>query len=216
MTSNTRLAELSTLIQEKTAIVDAHIKEKNLPAPSFDASYPPLLDLPDNVAAARLAALEAMDELEAHLRGPANSLYYKLIHVRFSGSCIQNFTDQEQSMDIATLHIMAKYHLAETFPLDGTSTVEDIAKKSGLDKTDCERIIRHLISHRLLSTPKPGRHRTFCWISGHGHSTAPAHFLRFHTLQCVGGRPSSRYRREAISRIRGDDRVSLQYLSTYR
>jgi hypothetical protein len=64
------LLELTGIIQEKSAEVDKFIRERGLPQPSFDHSYPPILKLSPEADAARQAALEAIDELRCHLLGP--------------------------------------------------------------------------------------------------------------------------------------------------
>lgn len=64
------LLQLTNTIHQRTAEVDAYIQASGLPEPSFDPSYPPILRLSPEVDAARNAALEAIDELRAHLLGP--------------------------------------------------------------------------------------------------------------------------------------------------
>jgi hypothetical protein len=81
MTTSTRLSQLTALIAEKTAEVDCYIQEKNLPQPSFNASYLPGLELQGSVSVARSAALEAIDELRAHLLGPMGCLYDAVTNV---------------------------------------------------------------------------------------------------------------------------------------
>jgi hypothetical protein len=83
MTSNCRLLELTALIHENTRQVDTYIRDNNLPPPSFDHSYPPVLDLPSKVDVARSAALEAISELQAHLLGPIGSIWGVLAQVSY-------------------------------------------------------------------------------------------------------------------------------------
>ena len=64
------LLQLTNTIQERTAEVDAYIEVNGLPEPSFNSSYPPILQLSPEADAARNAALEALEELRAHLSGP--------------------------------------------------------------------------------------------------------------------------------------------------
>ena len=68
----------------KVKDVDSYIHENNLPDPSFDASYSPVLQLPPKVDASRKAALEALDELRDHLLGPMGSIVEAVTSVRFS------------------------------------------------------------------------------------------------------------------------------------
>lgn len=82
MGSNRRLLQLSSLIQENTAKVDAYIKSSGLPEPSFEASCPPILDLSPEADAARNAALEALDELRDHLLSPLGMITGAIAEVR--------------------------------------------------------------------------------------------------------------------------------------
>jgi hypothetical protein len=81
MTSTGRLIQLVGILQEKVGEVDTYIHENDLPDPSFDANYPPVLVLPPSQDAARKAALEALDELRDHLLGPVGTIYEAVANV---------------------------------------------------------------------------------------------------------------------------------------
>jgi hypothetical protein len=81
MASEGRLMKLCAFIHDNVAKVDACIKEKNLPEPSFDASCPPVLNLPSEVDDARNKALEALDELRDHLLGPVGVVMSSVMNV---------------------------------------------------------------------------------------------------------------------------------------
>jgi hypothetical protein len=83
MSSRNRLLELTALIYENTKQVDSYLRNNNLPPPSFDQSYPPVLYLPSEVDVARSAALEAISELQAHLLGPIGSIWGVLAQVSY-------------------------------------------------------------------------------------------------------------------------------------
>jgi len=76
-----RIVELSSIIEQKTRKIDEYFAANNLLSPSFDASTPPDLPLPPDIAEAKEAALEAMDELQALLLGPMPKIFHDLIHV---------------------------------------------------------------------------------------------------------------------------------------
>lgn len=76
------MLQLTNTIQERTAEVDAYIEVNGLPEPSFNSSYPPILQLSPEADAARIAALEALDELRAHLRGPMGMVMDHLEEVK--------------------------------------------------------------------------------------------------------------------------------------
>lgn len=90
MTSCSRLLQLTELLHAKVQDVDNYLRDKNLPDPSFDASYRPVLDLPQDVDAARKAALEALDELRDHLLGPMGVIYEAVTSV--CSQCLYNMT----------------------------------------------------------------------------------------------------------------------------
>lgn len=78
MESSRVLLQLTDTIKQKVAEVDGFIKAEALPEPSFDASYPPVLQLSPEAEAARDAALEALDELRAHLMGPLGMVLHHI------------------------------------------------------------------------------------------------------------------------------------------
>jgi hypothetical protein len=88
MGSDRRLLQLSTLIQDNTATVDAYIKENGISQPSFDPSNSPVLHFPPEVDVARNTALEALDELRDHLLGPVGSITNAVTDV----SCYYHYT----------------------------------------------------------------------------------------------------------------------------
>ena len=65
-----KIAELSSVIARNTASVDEYIRSHNLPQPSFDVDGPVDLKLPEEVEEARVAAIDASQELNDLLRGP--------------------------------------------------------------------------------------------------------------------------------------------------
>jgi hypothetical protein len=75
-----RLAELSKIIAEKTAVIDAYLIEKGLPQPSFDPDGPaelgPIAREDEHVQKARIELIDATKELRDLAIGPAESLRY--------------------------------------------------------------------------------------------------------------------------------------------
>lgn len=74
MTVMTRIAELALIISTNTEEVDAHLARRGLPSPSFDPDGPAGALRDSQIAAARLAILEATDELHALMLGPVELL----------------------------------------------------------------------------------------------------------------------------------------------
>ncbi|KAF2864873.1 O-methyltransferase-domain-containing protein [Massariosphaeria phaeospora] len=141
MAAPSRIVSLATSIEQNTRIVDTYINENGLPSPSFAASTPPDIPLPAEISKAKDEALEAMDELQALLLGPMNKVVHDLIHVPTS---------------LTSLHAIAKLDLASKFPPNTTTTIAELAQKSGLHESDCTRLVRHAVNHRLFTEPSPG------------------------------------------------------------
>ena len=81
MSSPKRLTELSAFLHEQVTKIDDYIALSDIPSPSFQATCPPTLKLPQDVDAARQAALEALDELRDHLLGPVGAVTEMALYV---------------------------------------------------------------------------------------------------------------------------------------
>ncbi|KAJ4358934.1 hypothetical protein N0V95_002640 [Ascochyta clinopodiicola] len=136
MTSTRVLLDLTQRIQESTAKVDKYIEDNNLPEPTFEAFYPPILRLSPEADAARRAALEALDELRAHLQGPLGMVMH---HVG-------------EMSQLVSLHGMTAFGIPSALPADGSTTsIADIATKTGMHPDDTKTLIRHASSRHLVS-----------------------------------------------------------------
>lgn len=69
------IAQLAAVVASNTQRIDAYLAEKGLPQPSFDASGPFDLQLPEELEQCRQAALLAGEELNELLQGPRELLY---------------------------------------------------------------------------------------------------------------------------------------------
>lgn len=67
---SSRIGELSAIIARTTAEVEAYLHSHNLPLPSFNVDGPTDLLLPEEIDNARVAAIDATQELNDLLRGP--------------------------------------------------------------------------------------------------------------------------------------------------
>ncbi len=72
--TTTRIAELSSLIADNTAKIDAYLASNGASTPSFDATTPSHVLLNSNIAGPRQIVLEATDELHALVLGPVGVL----------------------------------------------------------------------------------------------------------------------------------------------
>ncbi|PVH96576.1 S-adenosyl-L-methionine-dependent methyltransferase [Periconia macrospinosa] len=136
-----RIVELASSIEQNTRKVDDYFAANALPSPSFDPSTPPDLPLPPDIAQAKEAVLEAMDELQALLLGPMPKIFHDLIHTPTS---------------LTSLHAIARFKWANSFGPTETTTTSKLAETAGLHKADVDRLVRHAISSRLLLEPSPG------------------------------------------------------------
>jgi hypothetical protein len=75
-----RLLELSNIIAEKTAVIDAYLDEKGLPQPSFDPDGPaelgPIAREDEHIQKARIELIDATKELRDLAIGPADTVRY--------------------------------------------------------------------------------------------------------------------------------------------
>ncbi|KAF2123220.1 S-adenosyl-L-methionine-dependent methyltransferase [Lophiotrema nucula] len=136
-----RIVALSTTIHENTQIVDSYLAENGLPSPSFDISTPPDLSLPSDIAKAKEAILEAIDELQTLMLGPMGKIFHEYAHT---------------PTNLTSMHAIAKFKMANSFPPNETTTVAKLAKSAGMNEGDCKRVVRHVLSHHLFLEPSPG------------------------------------------------------------
>jgi len=78
--SPSRIAELSALVASHTKQIDDYLAKEGLPQPTFDASGPADLHLPPQLEKARVAVIQATQELNDLLQGPRELLFNH--HVR--------------------------------------------------------------------------------------------------------------------------------------
>ena len=74
-----RLSELSSIIAQKTAEIEAYLAAKGLPQPSFHPDAPTELGIAredENILKARVALIDATKELRDLAVGPDDSLRY--------------------------------------------------------------------------------------------------------------------------------------------
>ncbi|KAK4451383.1 S-adenosyl-L-methionine-dependent methyltransferase [Podospora aff. communis PSN243] len=140
MAPKSRIAELAALIQEKTTVLDEYYAAHNLPSPSFDESYPAVVQLPKDIEAARDVVTEANDELSALLKGPVSSIYYDI--ARTSMFC--------------SVGAIAKFNLANSFPPNTTTTFAQMAAFSNLPVSAVQRLVRHAIAYHVFAEPTKG------------------------------------------------------------
>ncbi|CAO1604437.1 hypothetical protein XANCAGTX0491_007994 [Xanthoria calcicola] len=146
MTVMTRIAELALIISTNTEQVDAHLARRGLPSPSFDPDSPAGTLRDSQIVAARLAILEATDELHALMLGPVELL-----------------TRQQPFNSWISLQAIVKFGLASSFPHgQDEASFADIAAASSLPEATVRRLLRHAMAFRIFQEPSEGivRHTT--------------------------------------------------------
>lgn len=136
-----RIGQLADTIQRNTSMFDEYICTHGLQSPSFDPDGPLLeMDLPPVIRAARLAVIDATQELRDLMIGPRETLMAMACSGKAEGDTIYS------------------YGVAQLVPQDrgGTITYEELATKTGLEVRPLKTVLRSAIAHRVFSEPIPG------------------------------------------------------------
>jgi hypothetical protein len=72
--TQTRIAELASIISTQTGIVDQYLQSHGIASPSFEVSYIETTPLPQEIIASKNAIFEATEELNALIAGPIGIL----------------------------------------------------------------------------------------------------------------------------------------------
>ena len=136
MASSSRIAILAAEIQENTSKVDAYLKENGIPSPSFSPDNPLHVEVPEEIAAAQNAVVDATDELKTLMLGPVPHL----VQTAFLGVS-----------EMISLHSVCRFNIAKTF--ETTTTVQELASLTKLDESDLRRILQHAVTNHIFSQP---------------------------------------------------------------
>ncbi|KAI1264672.1 S-adenosyl-L-methionine-dependent methyltransferase [Xylariaceae sp. FL1019] len=141
MGGDSRITELSTLIAQKTALINEFFVQNNLPTPSLSTDATPRLPIPDeahDIHNARTAVIEACSELKALLLGPRELLKF-------------NWTAY------VSVKAILRLKLDQTFGVGHTTTFSAMSHSSGVDVKIVKRLVRHaIINHRFFREDAPG------------------------------------------------------------
>ncbi|KAK0105630.1 hypothetical protein ONS95_004160 [Cadophora gregata] len=141
MASTSKLIELAATITRETEKLDKYMKEKGLPAPSFEPDAP--LNFPKLDAEAKRAREEivrATKELGDLVTGPTESVRWMA-------------WDHNNSLSLQAIY---HYKIAQSFPLDSTATFSQLATTTGLDELNLRRFLRHAMTNRIFREVSPG------------------------------------------------------------
>ncbi|KAI5928621.1 S-adenosyl-L-methionine-dependent methyltransferase [Camillea tinctor] len=170
MAESRSLDELSSIVQRSLSTINGALKEKGLPQPSFAHGGPTTFTLPDGLDQARTEALEAIDEIQALLRGPIDYLFYRGILA---------------ALEIGTWDLLTQFSVPQHLGADETLSYAELAQRAGLPEDDTRRIVRGALSLRVFEAVLPPsgdggeekvRHNALSWTL----ATVPeaASFLR--------------------------------------
>ncbi|CZR63074.1 related to sterigmatocystin 7-O-methyltransferase precursor [Phialocephala subalpina] len=139
--STSQLIELAGIITRETEKLDKYLKDNGSPQPSFDVDGPanfPKLD--EDMKKAREEVVRATKELGDLVAGPTESIRWMA-------------WDHNNSL---SLHAIYHYKIAQSFPINETTTFTQIAEKTGLDEINVRRFMRHAMTNRIFKEVEPG------------------------------------------------------------
>ncbi|VBB79779.1 Putative O-methyltransferase [Podospora comata] len=136
---NVSILALAEGILSKTKEITAYLQSNNLPASTFSpssASPPNKADYRELQGSLRTL----LEDLQRLVDGPA--LFYRHFLMR--------------GYEIAAFQIALDFDFFTLIPAEGEISVEELAKKAGLDTDKTGRVVRLLITHRFFQERKKG------------------------------------------------------------
>ncbi|RAH84214.1 O-methyltransferas-like protein [Aspergillus japonicus CBS 114.51] len=136
--ASSRIVELATRISENTAIVDAYLRENQLPSPSFDEDGPVDFAIQgEEVKKAHEEAIALSWELHRLLLGPSHFL--------------------RPVPNGLSLQAISKHDIATKVPVHGKISYAALAQQCGLSEINTRRFVRYaIVHHRVFCEPQPG------------------------------------------------------------
>ncbi|KAF2163211.1 hypothetical protein M409DRAFT_68527 [Zasmidium cellare ATCC 36951] len=135
----TKIVELSTVIAEKTKVVDEYFKKNGLATPSFDLDGPTRIAIPPQekeASDALTAVLSATRDLNQLLTGPTGVLM------------------GTSPNDCLSLQAVYRFKIAQALPVGEEWSFEDLSKKVGLNVIDLRRLVRHAMCNHIFREPR--------------------------------------------------------------
>jgi hypothetical protein len=135
----TSIVALSQEILTLTEKIATYLSDKNLPEPSFDASYGGTPNDPEfEVFQAPL--IEALADLSLLIQGP--KIFLRTFSLAFQ--------------DLAAFQIALEFGFFTKVPLEGSITSEELAKAAGLAEDITASSVRLLATQRIFVESEPG------------------------------------------------------------
>ncbi|TVY17141.1 O-methyltransferase bik3 [Lachnellula arida] len=136
------ITELAVIISTNTAKVNRYLLAKKLPLPSFNVDAPnkSLINPQEapEIEAARIKIIDASRMIHDLMLGPKGHL--------------MSFNHNS----LLSMHAISQFNLVSTIPIHGEATFGEIAERSGVNKGDVKRILRHSMTNRIFKEPRKG------------------------------------------------------------
>jgi hypothetical protein len=133
------IVNLAREILTLTERVAAYFSEKNLPEPSFDASYHGTPNDPE-FEEVQAPLIEALADLSLLVQGPK-------IFLRTFGLAFQ---------DLAAFQIALEFNFFKKVPLEGSITSRELARAAGIGEDITASAVRLLATQRIFVESEPG------------------------------------------------------------
>ncbi|KAF3931385.1 O-demethylpuromycin-O-methyltransferase [Dactylella cylindrospora] len=140
-----KLSELAAQISANAKIVEDYIESQGLPYPSFAADGPsnfpvPLTPETSQIHEARQALLTASKHIYDLTTGPNEFVRW----------LVWNYND------VATLHVITHFKIAEVVPLEGDISYADVGQAINLPELKVRQVLRLAMTNRLFYEPRHG------------------------------------------------------------
>ncbi|KUI71834.1 6-hydroxytryprostatin B O-methyltransferase [Cytospora mali] len=139
--ATSRIVELSQRIAVNTAKVHDYLACHNLPEPSFalDASLVSIIpEANTDLVKARQEVINDTLELRQLMLGPKEHL--------------ASFNEN----DLVSQQAVARFNLAQAFPVEGEITFGELSAAVGLGETHITKLVRHAMTQKIFCEPRPG------------------------------------------------------------
>lgn len=135
------MVQLARKITEETEKLDGYLKANGFPDLGFDANAPgDLPKLPDDIQRSRIEISSATKQLELLIRGPRETVRWGIWSY----------------LDTLSLQILTSYGIPNLVPLKGSIALAELQSKTGLDRINLARALRHAMTNKIFQEPTPG------------------------------------------------------------
>ncbi|CAG8973117.1 hypothetical protein HYALB_00007594 [Hymenoscyphus albidus] len=135
-TTTPRIIELAAQISTSVTQLQEHLSAQNLPTPSFAEEGPNAF--PPEVSHLKNTLLDATASLHELLLEPLSLL--------FKFAAISN---------LVSIGAINRYKIPDMISTGGQLSFSEISQKKGLEKGSIRRLLRHVMSMRILTEPEP-------------------------------------------------------------